>query len=415
MNKKFNSKLFRITTIPASLKILLKGQLRFMNSNGFEVIAVSSNEPVLYELQKEENVQVYPVKMTRKITPFDDLAALWNLYKILKFEQPEIVHTHTPKAGIVGMLAAKLAGVPIRMHTVAGLPLMEASGLKRKVLDFVEKLTYSSATQVYPNSKGLYDFILQNKYTSAKKLKVIGRGSSNGIDTTYFSKEQITRENQTQLKKELNIQPNDFVFVFVGRLVGDKGINELVEAFQKLEIRDQKLGISSEPQISSLQSPISNSQSRIPKLLLVGPLESELDPLKEETLKEIKTNPNIISVGFQKDVRPYFAIANALVFPSYREGFPNVVMQAGAMELPSIVSDINGCNEIIVEGENGTIIPVKNAEAITVAMQKLMEDKDYYLSLKNNARPMIQSRYEQQVVWNALLKEYELLISKLTN
>src|SRR5690606_30437349 len=141
-----------------------------------------------------------------------------------------------------------------------------------------------------------------------------------------------------------------------------------------------------------------------------GTLESDLDPLKEETLKEITTNPNIISVGFQKDVRPYFAIANALVFPSYREGFPNVVMQAGAMELPSIVSDINGCNEIIVEGENGTIIPVKNVEAIQKAMQKMMEDKEYYSKLKENARPMIQSRYEQQVVWNALLEEYNTLI-----
>ena len=412
---KKNSKLIRITTIPASLKILLKGQPKYMSNNSFDVIGVSSYGNELLDVKREEGIKVYPIEMSRKITPIKDIKSLWSMYRLLKKEKPQIVHTHTPKAGIVGMLAAKFAGVPIRMHTVAGLPLMEASGLKRKVLDFVEKLTYSSATQVYPNSKGLYDFILQNKYTSAKKLKVIGRGSSNGIDTTYFSKEQITRENQTQLKKELNIQPNDFVFVFVGRLVGDKGINELVEAFQKLEIRDQKLGISSEPQISSLQSPISNSQSRIPKLLLVGPLESELDPLKEETLKEIKTNPNIISVGFHKDVRPYFAISDALVFPSYREGFPNVVMQAGAMELPSIVSDINGCNEIIVEGENGTIIPVKNTVAIENAMQKIMEDREYYNRLKENARPMIQSRYEQKVVWEALLEEYNLLISKLPN
>ncbi len=148
---------------------------------------------------------------------------------------------------------------------------------------------------------------------------------------------------------------------------------------------------------------------------MVGPLETELDPLKSETLKEIETNPNIISVGFQKDVRPYFAIANALVFPSYREGFPNVVMQAGAMELPSIVSDINGCNEIIVEGENGIIIPVKNSDAVLQAMQCLIEDNDYYSKLKGNARPMIQSRYEQSVVWNALLEEYNSLISKLAN
>ena len=398
-------KLIRITTIPLSLKVLLRGQLKFM-SNHFEVIGISSSDKELEEVKNDEGIAVIPIEMSRKITPVQDIKSLIKTYKYLKKEQPQIVHTHTPKAGIVGMLAAKLAGVPIRLHTVAGLPLMEAVGVKRKVLDFVEKLTYSSATKVYPNSKGLYDFILQNSYTSADKLKVIGEGSSNGIDTNHFSPIQISEEQTEKLKKELNIQAEDFVFVFVGRLVGDKGINELVKAFQKLSNRNQE----SETLISSSKSLVS---SKVPKLLLVGPLESELDPLQDETLKEIEINPAILTVGFQKDVRPYFAISNALVFPSYREGFPNVVMQAGAMELPSIVSNINGCNEIIVEGENGTIIPVKNAEAITVAMQKLLEDKDYYLSLKNNARPMIQSRYEQSVVWNALLDEYNMLIKKL--
>ncbi len=383
------TKLIRITTIPLSLKVLLRGQLRYM-SNYFEVIGVSSNDKELEEVKNEEGIAVVPIEMSRKITPIQDIKSLLKTYNYLKKVQPKIVHTHTPKAGIVGMLAAKLAGVPIRLHTVAGLPLMEATGNKRKILDFVEKLTYSSATKVYPNSQGLYNFILQNKYTSVDKLKVIGQGSSNGIDTTFFSRLQIPEEKQSQLKKELNIHPDDFVFVFVGRLVGDKGINELIEAFSKLKTQHLKL-------------------------LLVGPLESELDPLQGETLNEIETNSNIISVGFQKDVRSYFAIANALVFPSYREGFPNVVMQAGAMELPSIVSDINGCNEIIVEGKNGTIIPVKNTEVLKIAMQKMIEDKNLYHQLKKNARPMIQSRYEQSVVWDALLEEYNLLLHQLPN
>jgi len=411
-------KLLRITTIPLSLKVLLKGQLNFMSNNGFEVVAVSSDAKSLQEVQETEKVAVETVEMTRTISPLKDLKALWDFYRVCKKEKPQIVHSHTPKAGIVGMLGAKLAGVPIRLHTVAGLPLMEATGIKRKILDFVEKVTYASATKVYPNSKGLYDFILENKYTTKDKLKVIGNGSSNGIDTKFYAKAQIPFEQQEKLKQELGIEVNDFVFIFVGRLVGDKGINELVAAFKELETRNQKLENRNqkletrdrEVGVSLVSSPQSPVPSKVPKLLLVGPLESELDPLKNETLKEVETNPNIISVGFQKDVRPYFAIANALVFPSYREGFPNVVMQAGAMELPSIVSDINGCNEIVVEGENGTIIPVKNVEAIQIAMQKMMEDKEYYNKLKENARPMIQSRYEQSVVWNALLEEYNTLI-----
>lgn len=394
-------KLIRITTVPVSLKTLLKGQHRFMSENGFEVIGVSSNGEQLYEVKNEEDVRVEALEMTRTISPVRDLKALWSFYKLCKKEKPLMVHSHTPKAGIVGMLGAKLAGVPIRLHTVAGLPLMEATGVKRKILDFVEKLTYASATKVYPNSKGLYDFILDNNYTSIEKLKVIGQGSSNGIDTSHFDPVLISEQKKQELKQSLRIKESDFVFVFVGRLVGDKGINELVEAFRMMtgRVGEERSGRRGE---------------KI-KLLLVGPLESELDPLQPETLKAIEKNPNIISVGFQKDVRPYFAISDALIFPSYREGFPNVVMQAGAMGLPSIVSNINGCNEIVVEGGNGTIIPVKTVEAIQIAMQKMSEDIEYYSKLKENARPMIQSRYEQSVVWKALLEEYNSLINKLSN
>ena len=406
------AKLIRITTVPISLKTLLKGQHRFMSQNGFEVIGVSSQGPELLDVQQDEGIPVVALEMTRTISPLKDLKALWDFYRLCKKEKPIMVHSHTPKAGIVGMLGAKLAGVPIRLHTVAGLPLMEATGTKRKVLDFVEKVTYASATKVYPNSKGLYDFIVANRLTSPSKLKMIGMGSSNGIDTEFFSENKVSLEKQNELKNEYKIADSDFVFVFVGRLVGDKGINELVAAFKELETKNQD-SISLVP---SSESPVSNPKSlvssKVPKLLLVGSLESDLDPLKEETLIEITANPNIISVGFQKDVRPFFAISDALVFPSYREGFPNVVMQAGAMGLPSIVSDINGCNEIIIEGENGSIVPVKDSDAVYKAMLRFMEDGPYYEKLKANARKRIQDRYEQQVVWDALLKEYNTLLKK---
>src|SRR5690554_4652474 len=217
-----NPKLIRITTVPVSLKTLLKGQHRFMSEKGFEVINISSKGQELQDVQNDENIRVIALEMSRTISPLKDLKSLWNFYRLCMREKPLIVHSHTPKAGIVGMLGAKLAGVPIRLHTVAGLPLMEATGIKRKILDFVEKLTYASATKVYPNSKGLYDFILENKYTTKDKLKVIGNGSSNGIDTKFYAKAQIPFEQQEQLKEELGIEVNDFVFVFVGRLVGDK-------------------------------------------------------------------------------------------------------------------------------------------------------------------------------------------------
>ena len=387
-------KLIRITTVPLSLKVLLKGQLRFMASNGFDVKGVSSEGEELREVHENEGIAVEATTMSRKITPFQDLKSLWEMWNFLRKEKPQIVHTHTPKAGIIGMLAARLAGVPHRLHTVAGLPLMEATGTKRKILNFVEKLTYSSATRVYPNSKGLYDFILQNNFTQSNKLKIIANGSSNGINTTFFSPAQVSEIEKVALREKLNIHSDDFVFVFVGRIVSDKGINELIKAF------------------SELQAAGNNELTGI-KLLLVGGLESDLDPLNPETLAEINQNKDIISAGFQQDVRPFFAISDALVFPSYREGFPNVVMQAGAMGLPSIVSDINGCNEIIVEGENGLIIPSKNVEKLKEKMLTLARDKNLYIKLKENSRRMIESRYEQSVVWNALLEEYEGLLQSV--
>lgn len=381
-------KIIRTSTIPLSLNILLRGQLKFLNDY-FEVIGVSSKGDDLIEVEKREGIKTQAVEMERGISPFKDLISLFKLYKQFKKEKPTIVHSITPKAGLLTMLAGKMAGVPIRMHTFTGLIFPTQTGAMQKLLIKMDQLLCWAATNIYPEGNGVKNDLINFNITS-KPLKVLANGNVNGIDLEFFSKTTISTIQQNQLKQELGIEVNDFVFIFVGRLVGDKGINELVEAFLMLK-----------------------SQSS--KLLLVGPFETELDALHEKTLHEIATNKNIISFGFQKDVRPYFAVSNALVFPSYREGFPNVVMQAGAMELPSIVSDINGCNEIIIEGENGIIIPVKNSDAILNAMQRLLEDKVFYQQLQQNARPMIQSRYEQQVVWNALLEEYNSLINKLPN
>lgn len=379
------NKLVRITTVPISLEKLLENQLCFMNEY-YKVIAISSDKEQLEKIGQNQGVETFSVNLTRKITPFQDLMALWVLYRFLKKEKPFIVHSHTPKAGTVGMLAAKLAGIPHRLHTVAGLPLLEKKGKIRMLLNFVEKLTYSAATKVYPNSNGLKEIIIQEGFCSVEKLKVIGNGSSNGINVDFFHPNQISEEQKEKIRRELNIQITDFVFVFVGRIVGDKGINELVEAFSKLASENENY-----------------------KLLLVGPLEDELDPLSETTKDIMATCTSIICVGYQNDVRPYLAVSDCLAFPSYREGFPNVVMQAGAMEIPAIVSNINGCNEIVQEGENGLIVEVKSEQALYQAMKKIYEEKELFQFLKNNARKNIVSRFDQKVIWQQLLEEYQNL------
>lgn len=378
-------KLIRITTVPISLEKLLENQPRFM-TGFYEVILVSSDKPHLEKVGQSQGTATYPIEMTRKITPVQDLKSVLEMYRFFKKERPFIVHSHTPKAGIVGMLAAKLAGVPHRLHTVAGLPLLEATGVKRKILDFVEKFTYKCATKIYPNSRGLLEIILQNRFCEASKIKVIGNGSSNGINTDHFNPALFTQQQNQELRMELGFTDHDFVFIFVGRLVKDKGINELIAAFDKLSERHSRT-----------------------KLLLVGDYENDLDPLLAQTLQTISHNKSIVHTGFMHDVRPYFAVANALVFPTYREGFPNVVLQAGAMNLPSIVTNINGCNEIIQDNDNGLIIPVKDENAIFMAMERLISDKNVYISLQKQSRESIVSRYGQKVMWEAILQEYQKL------
>ncbi|MCP2037691.1 glycosyltransferase family 4 protein [Chryseobacterium sp. HSC-36S06] len=433
-----------MTTVPISLDKLLGKQLGFMNQY-YKVTAVSADKPELERVAKKYGVGHHHVEMTRAITPFKDLVAVWKFYRFLRDEMPEMVHSHTPKAGLVGMMAAYFAGVPVRMHTVAGLPLLEATGIKRIILNIVEKITYAFATKVYPNSFAMRDIIIREGFCAAGKLKVLGNGSSNGIDTEYFSPSAIPLVKTTALRAELGITDDDFVFIFVGRLVGDKGINELVEAFvkgkgkAKVKVKAEVKGFFAAKEVASPSVADRNDSVEVEvkvedggntkgedeaegdfmrhgrnvKLLLVGPLEEDLDALLPETLEAIQSHPDIISVGYQDDVRPYFALSDALAFPSYREGFPNVVLQAGAMELPCIVTNINGCNEIIEEGNNGMIIPVKDSAALQQAMEKVVDDTENYYSMKSNARPLIESRYRQEVVWQALLEEYKTLIGNV--
>ncbi|WP_421976498.1 glycosyltransferase family 4 protein [Roseivirga seohaensis] len=376
-------KILRITTIPASLRYLLKGQFSFFNQRGFDVQIASADGDDGRYVQENENVKFHQIPLTRTITPLQDLHCIILLYRLIKKERYDIVHSHTPKAGLVAMIAAWMAKVPIRLHTVAGLPLMEATGIKKQILVMVERLTYSFATKVYPNSFSMSDYISREFFSNTTKLKVLANGSSNGIDLNYFSRNDSLLSESLALRCELDISSSSKVGVFVGRLVGDKGINELIEATAEIvEI------------VSDFH------------LILVGSFENELDPLKAETYERIRKLSNIHVVGFQPDVRPYLLASDFLVFPSYREGFPNVPLQAGAMGLPSIVSNINGCNEIIVHEQNGLIIPSKNKEALKEAMCRMIKDEKLFETLKERSRKSIEDRYDRTLVWEALLSEY---------
>jgi glycosyltransferase involved in cell wall biosynthesis len=382
-------KVIRTATVAISLDILLKGQLQFLNQQ-FNIIAISGDDVHLKNVRTRERVETIAIKIERQISPINDLVSLFKLYKTFKKEKPQIVHSITPKAGLLSMIAAYFAGVPIRMHTFTGLIFPSKTGFLKRILIILDKVLCLFATNIYPEGQGVKDALVAYKITN-KPLHIIANGNINGIDLDYFVNAN-NYNNQQQLKAKLNISEADFVFIFVGRLVRDKGINELISVFDKL-----------------------NNNFINTKLLLVGPFEQENDPILPCTLQKLNNHKAIISVGHQADVRPYFEIADVLVFPSYREGFPNVVIQAGAMNLPSIVTNINGCNEIIIQNKNGLIIEPKDETALFSAMQLLLENKELTAQLKNNARELIKARYDKNIVWDGILNEYRKFVDFKTN
>ena len=379
-------KLVRITTVPVSMMVLLKGQLKFMKQNGFDVTMISNEGPEVEQLKVQENCPHIAITLTRKITPFTDLISLIKLTLLLRKIKPDIVHTHTPKAGLIGMWAAKLAGVSIRLHTIAGLPWVESRGMIRRLLIAVEKLTAFAATNVFPNSFVQRDFLLQNEIAK-NKMKVIGNGSSNGIDTDYFST-NLDIENQAKaIRIRERIHEEACVWIFVGRIVRDKGITELIDAFLEIQIQFPK-----------------------DRLLLLGDQEPHLDPLDEKYVQLLTSHHAIISCGFQKDIRPYLAASQVLVFPSYREGFPNVPMQAGAMGCALILSDINGCNEIVNHGKDGWLVSVKNVSALTAAMMEARNNPIKTRLFAETIKEKIVTGYAQSYLWNCMLQEYQQLL-----
>lgn len=370
-------KIFRITTVPQTINIFCKGLLKELSQEGYKVVAVSSPGKPLDEIAEREGVRAIAVPMERHIFPIKDLKSLWNMWRVMRREKPDMVHSMTPKAGMISMAAAWLARVPIRIHTFTGLVFPTSTGLKRRILMATDWLTCACATHIIPEGEGVKADLLNNHITK-KNLKVLGHGNVRGIDMDYYNPEFFVNQKDD----------SKFTFIFIGRLVGDKGINELVEAFVRI-----------------------NDEHPHTKLVLVGPEEQQLDPIKQETKAEIERNSAISAVGSQKDVRPFYATADALVFPSYREGFPNVVIEAGAMGLPSIVTNINGSREIIIEGDNGTIIPPKDAEALYKAMKRFVENPEDVKRMAKKARSLIASRYEQSYVRQCLKEFYKQCIN----
>lgn len=372
-------KIIRTSTVPLSLGIFCQGQLAAL-SDDYEVIALSSPGVELNKINREENIRTIEVFMSREISPFTDLRSLIRLIGVFLREHPKMVHSMTPKAGLLSMLAARIARVPVRLHSFTGLLFPTASGAKKMLFATCDKLICRCATNIIAEGQGVRKDLIRHKITK-KEIRVLGFGNVRGIDLDFYKADNKVLERASVIRQELGARPATFVFLFVGRIVADKGIDNLVEAFLNLTTINSGL-----------------------RLLLVGEYEDR-DPIRPDTRRRIESSPMIIKTGWVEDTRPYYAASDLLVFPSRREGFPNVVIEAGAMGLPSIVTDINGSNEIIADGVNGRIIPGGDLQALTDEMKNLSENTRATAIMAKEARKIVSERYEQSFVW-AKLKNY---------
>lgn len=379
-----NKRILISTTTPETLAVILRNQPKHLNQH-FNVSLCTSNGPELKEI-KDEFVPVYLVPMVRGISPFKDLISIFQMIILLRKIRPQLVHSYTPKAGLVCMVAAWICRVPVRVHTFTGLIWPTAKGFRRKLLMIVDQLLCACATSIIPEGLGVQKDLETAKITP-KQLRVIGHGNIAGVDITHFSvaAEGVERA-ASELRQRYNIQDYNFVYIYVGRLNRDKGIEELLSAFIQL-----------------------NDNCR---LLLVGGLDKTA-PISDKAIRTIQDHPRIHWIGFQKDIRPALLAADVLVLPSYREGFPNAVLQAGAMELPVVATDISGCNEIIEPGFNGWLVPTRNSYALQQAMQEaLLTPKSDFSRMGKMARERVTTRFERTAHWQRMVQFYQEILSK---
>ncbi len=352
----------------------------------FDIMVVSSPGKELDELE-ETGLIVHPVKMNRRISPFADIFSLIQLYLLFRRESPDIVHSMTPKAGLLAMIAAKAARVPIRLHTFTGLLFPTSTGLKKIILKTTDFITCFCATNVQSEGHGVRNDLIKARICR-KPIDVLGYGNLRGIDLHYYCKTEALVRNGWEECNRLGISCGKKIIIFVGRIVKDKGINELVDAFQKFS---EKFGDW--------------------VLLMVGKEEPEEDPLPATLKARMELCSNIFYTHrWVDDVRPFYAVAQMLVLPSYREGFPNVVLEAGAMCLPSIVTDVNGSREIIRDGSNGLIVPPHDALKLSEAMSVLASDNMLRNEMGERARQVVAERYECGYVTKCSIDYYDNLI-----
>jgi glycosyltransferase involved in cell wall biosynthesis len=368
--------------------VFLRGQVRFMSARGIDVTAISSAGPDLDAFAESEGVMVASVEMPRRITPFGDLGAVTALRRIMRRVRPDIVHAHTPKGGLLGMIAAALAGVPVRIYHMRGLPMSTATGARRRLLSATEWISCRLAHRVLCVSHSVRDEAVAEGLCPPGKIKVLLGGSGNGVDATgRFDPDKLELDSRSLTRRRLGIPDDAIVAGFVGRLVRDKGIVELFDAWTRLR-----------------------EEFSTAHLLLVGPFEPR-DPVPAGLESALREDPRVHLVGMDWNTPPLYSAMDLVVLPTYREGFPNVPLEAAAMRLPVVATRVPGCIDAVADGGTGVLVPARNGPALTDAVRGYMRDPALRRAHGHAGRERVLREFRQEALWEALHTEYEDLLA----
>lgn len=361
----------------------LEGQLQYFKNRGFDVTVLTpKGRKGEWEVPRPEGIPFIEIPMEQEIAPLRDIASLWHLWRIVRRLRPAVSNVGTPKAGLLGGLAAWLNRVPCRIYTLHGLRFETTKGLKRRILIFAERLACRFAHRVICVSQSVREKAIACGLASPQQTVVLGSGSCNGVDASRFAATSELMRQAAELRCKLGIPVGVPVVAFVGRLTRDKGIPELMEAFLRL-----------------------GNQFPVLRLLLVGCFQKG-DPLPLHTRRSLETHPHVIFAGAVQDTAAYYAIADVVVLPSHREGLPMVVLEAHAAGKPVVGASATGIVNIVLDGETGLLFPVGDVAALTGALAKLITDKVMAGKLGAAGRERVKREFQPERVWEALYREY---------
>lgn len=375
-----------VTTPRVSAWWFLRGQLAYLREAGAQVTLISSPEPALQATAEREGTAWQGIRIAREIAPLQDLRALFELWRAFRRLKPDIVNVSTPKAGLLGGVAALLSGVRSRVYVLRGLRLETTGGALRLVLWLAERLACAVASRVVCVSPSLKARALELRLVAPGKALVIGGGSSNGVDVERFAPSAALLQRARELRADLGIEPDAPVIGFVGRFTRDKGLVELTEAFQRLHAHHPSA-----------------------RLLLVGDHEDG-DPVPEPTRRLLEADPGVIAPGWVQDVAPYFHVCDVVALPTYREGFPNIAVEAASAGRPVVTTDATGARDAVVDGETGLLVPVCDAAALEAALDRLLAFPDWAEQLGRNGQRRARDAFRPELVWDGLLGLYQELL-----